>query len=153
MTTDDTRTSGGAPISRRGFFDLALGGGLIALLGAILYPLIRFVIPPERPEAAASRVVAAKVGDLTPNSGKIFRFGKDPALLVLTKSGEYRAFTAICTHLDCTVQYRGDLERIWCACHNGNYDLNGNNVSGPPPLPLTQYNVTVRGDQIIVSKA
>ncbi|MBI3872820.1 MAG: Rieske 2Fe-2S domain-containing protein [candidate division Zixibacteria bacterium] len=153
MTTDDTKTPGGAPISRRGFFDLALGGGVIALLGAILYPLTRFVIPPESPEAVASQVVAAKIGDLTPNSGKIFRFGKDPALLVLTKSGEYRAFTAICTHLDCTVQYRGDLERIWCACHNGNYDLNGNNVSGPPPLPLTQYNVTVRGDQIIVSKA
>jgi len=140
-------------MGRRGFLNFFLGGGVLALLGGIVYPIIRFVIPPEQPEAAASQVVAAKVGDLTPNSGKIFRFGKDPAILVMTASGEYRAFTAICTHLDCTVQFRSDLEQIWCACHNGHYDLYGNNVSGPPPAPLTQYTVAVRGDQIIVSKA
>ena len=140
-------------MDRRGFLDLLLGGGVIALVGAIAYPLIRFVIPPKNPEAAASQVVAAKAGELTPNTGKIFRFGKDPAILILTATGEYRAFTAICTHLDCTVQYRPDLNEIWCACHNGHYDLNGKNISGPPPAPLAPYTVTVRGDQIIVSKA
>ena len=140
-------------VSRRGFFDWVLGTGIAALAGAAIYPLVRFIIPPKIPESKVSRVVAAKVGELTRNTGKIFRFGKDPALLVMTSSGEYRAFTAICTHLDCTVQYRGDLERIWCACHNGHYDLNGNNIQGPPPAPLTTYSVTVRGDEIIVSKA
>jgi Rieske Fe-S protein len=141
-----------APISRRSFFDWVLGTGVVVLAGAAIYPLVRFIIPPKVPEAKASQVVAAKVGELAKNTGKIFRFGKDPALLVMTSSGDYRAFTAICTHLDCTVQYRGDLERIWCACHNGHYDLNGNNIQGPPPTPLTTYAVTVRGDDIIVSK-
>lgn len=140
-------------MGRRGFLNYFLGGGVAALLAGILYPIVRFVIPPEQPEAVTSQVVAAKVGDLTPNSGKIFRFGKDPAILLMTASGEYRAFTAICTHLDCTVQFRPDLEQIWCACHNGHYDMYGNNVSGPPPAPLTPYTVAVRGDQIVVSKA
>lgn len=140
-------------MTRRGFFDWLLGTGIAALGVAAVYPLIRFVIPPKVPEAEASQVVAAKVGELAPNTGKIFRFGKDPALLVMTSDGRYRAFSAICTHLDCTVQYRGDLERIWCACHNGHYDLNGNNVQGPPPTPLATYDVVVRGDQIIVSRA
>jgi Rieske Fe-S protein len=126
---------------------------VVALLGGIIYPIIRFIIPPQQPEAATSQVVAAKVGELEPNSGKIFRFGKDPAILIRTPTGEYRAFTAICTHLDCTVQFRPDLEQIWCACHNGHYDLYGNNVSGPPPAPLKPYKVAVRGDQIVVSKA
>ncbi|MEW5700766.1 MAG: Rieske 2Fe-2S domain-containing protein [Candidatus Zixiibacteriota bacterium] len=153
MTPHEFTSPGGAKMGRRGFLDLVLGGGIIALFGAIVYPLLRFVIPPKNPEAAASSVVAAKVGELAPNSGKIFRFGKDPAILILTSSGQYRAFTAICTHLDCTVQYRGDLEQIWCACHNGHYDLSGKNISGPPPAPLLPYSVTVRGDQIIVSKA
>jgi len=143
----------GSPISRRGFFDIFLGGGIAALGAAVLYPLMRFVIPPEQPEAMVSQVVAAKVGELAPNSGKIFRFGKDPAILIMTPAGQYRAFTAICTHLDCTVQYRSDLQQIWCACHNGHYDLNGNNISGPPPTPLTAYTATVRGDQILVNKA
>lgn len=140
-------------MTRRSFFDWLLGSGIVALGAAAVYPLARFVIPPKVPEAKASQVVAAKVGELAPNSGKIFRFGKDPALLIMTTDGRYRAFSAICTHLDCTVQYRGDLERIWCACHNGHYDLNGNNIQGPPPTPLTAYDVVVRGDQIIVSRA
>lgn len=140
-------------MTRRGFFNWLLGTGIVTLAGAAVYPLVRFVIPPRVPEAKASSVLAAKVGELSPNTGKIFRFGKDPALLVLTKSGEYRAFTAICTHLACTVQYRGDLERIWCACHNGHYDLNGINIQGPPPAPLTVFAVHVKGDQIIVSRA
>jgi cytochrome b6-f complex iron-sulfur subunit len=144
---------GGPNMGRRGFLNIFLGGGITALLAGIAYPLVRFVIPPKQPEAATSQVVAAKVGELSPNTSKIFRFGKDPAILIMTAAGEYRAFTAICTHLDCTVQYRKDLKQIWCACHNGHYDLNGNNISGPPPAPLTKYAVAVRGDQIIVSKA
>ena len=63
-----------------------------------------------------------------------------------------RAFTAICTHLNCTVQYRADLDHIWCACHDGHYDINGKNISGPPPRPLEQYVVNVRGDDIVVSR-
>lgn len=146
-------SSGGPEMGRRGFLNLLLGGGIVALLSAIVYPLIRFVIPPKQPEAATSQVVAAEVGELTPNSSKIFRFGKNPAILIMTAAGEYRAFSAMCTHLDCTVQYREDLEHIWCACHNGHYDLNGNNIAGPPPAPLAKYEVSVRGDRVIVSKA
>ncbi|HET8580537.1 MAG TPA: Rieske 2Fe-2S domain-containing protein, partial [Nitrospiraceae bacterium] len=63
-----------------------------------------------------------------------------------------RAFSAVCTHLACTVQYRPDLIHIWCACHNGHYDLNGINIAGPPPRPLEPYVVNVRGDKIVVSK-
>lgn len=153
MTSAGHDSPGGSTMSRRGFFDIFLAGGFLALGAAVFYPLVRFVIPPEQPESVVSSVVAAKTGELAPNSGRIFRFGKDPAILVMTPSGEYRAFTAICTHLDCTVQYRPDLEQIWCACHNGHYDLNGKNISGPPPAPLTVFKVTVRGGQIVVSKA
>ena len=160
MTDGDQQAHGplkgtfdGSGVSRRGFLDWVLTGGLLAMVGAAVYPLIRFVIPPSRPEAAATQVTAAKVGELAPNTGKIFRFGKDPAILILTTSGQYKAFAATCTHLDCVVQFRGDLERIWCSCHNGHYDLNGNNVAGPPPSPLTAYTVSVRGDQVVVTRA
>jgi cytochrome b6-f complex iron-sulfur subunit len=44
------------------------------------------------------------------------------------------------------------MQRIWCACHNGVYDLSGKNVSGPPPRPLEAYDVHVRGDEIYVSR-
>jgi len=83
--------------------------------------------------------------------GHIFKFGTRPGLLVKTPGGELRAYSARCTHLDCTVQYREDIEHIWCACHNGHYDLNGKNIAGPPPGPLQAYDVNLRGDEIIVS--
>jgi len=139
-------------VSRRGFFEWALGTGIVALAGAAIYPLVRFVIPPKVPEAKASSAVAAKVGELAVNTGKIFRFGKDPALLIMTSDGKYRAFSAICTHLDCTVQYRKDFGVIWCACHNGKYDLNGRNISGPPPRPLDELRVVIQGNDILISK-
>ncbi len=88
-----------------------------------------------------------------PNTGQIFKFGSRPGILVRTPSGELRAFSAVCTHLNCTVQYRSDLSQIWCACHNGHYDLNGKNVEGPPPRPLESFTVNVRGNQIVVSKS
>jgi Rieske Fe-S protein len=50
------------------------------------------------------------------------------------------------------VQYRDDTHQVWCACHNGIYDLGGRNVSGPPPRPLETYDVHVRGDEIIVER-
>jgi Rieske Fe-S protein len=59
---------------------------------------------------------------------------------------------ATCAHLDCTVQYRDDTHQVWCACHNGIYDLGGRNVSGPPPRPLETYDVHLRGDEIIVER-
>jgi Rieske Fe-S protein len=96
--------------------------------------------------------MAAKTGELKPNSAKIFKFGTKPGLLLLTAEGEYRAMSATCTHLNCTVQYRADLQHVWCACHNGHYDLNGKNIAGPPPRPLELYEVHVRGDEIIVNR-
>jgi len=79
-------------------------------------------------------------------------FGAEPAIVLRLAGGELRAFTAVCTHLSCTVQYRDDLQQIWCACHNGHYDLSGRNVSGPPPRPLKPYAVNVKGDEIVISR-
>ncbi len=121
-------------------------------MGAIIYPTLRFLIPPKLPEATSSTVVAGNLDELAPNSGKIFRFGDKAGILIRTPSGEFKAFSATCTHLSCTVQYRPDLSHIWCACHNGHYDVNGKNISGPPPRPLEEFSVFVRGKEIVVSK-
>ena len=118
----------------------------------MLYPILRFLSPPEVPEDTSLTVSAGKASSLLPNSGRVVPFGAEPAIVVRLAGGELRAFTAVCTHLSCTVQYRDDLQQIWCACHNGHYDLTGRNVSGPPPRPLTPYDVNVKGDEIYLSR-
>ena len=60
---------------RRGFLNYLLGAGALASLGAIFYPVIRFMIPPKVVESSASSVVACKVSEIKPNTGKIFKFG------------------------------------------------------------------------------
>lgn len=137
---------------RRRLIETVLGGGLLASAVSFLYPVLRYVVPPAVADLGGDEVVAAKVGELHPNGSKIFRFGSHPGLLVLTSEGEYRAMSATCTHLSCTVQYRNDLHQVWCACHNGLYDLNGRNIAGPPPRPLDAFQVHVRGDEIVVSR-
>lgn len=138
--------------SRRTAVSWLLGSGVAASLASFFYPVVRFLNPPQITEAAVNEVSAGKVQDLKPNSGKIVRFGNKPALLVRTSETEWKAFSAVCTHLNCTVQYQDATRQIWCACHNGTYDLSGRVVSGPPPKPLTEYAVRVRGDEVVISR-
>ena len=138
---------------RRNFLNWFLSTSAGAFLVSVTYPLSRYLIPPEVTESTASTVtLSIKPNDIKANSGQIFRFGSQPAILVKDTNDELKAFSAVCTHLSCTVQYRSDINQIWCACHNGHFDLNGRNVEGPPPKPLDQYVVNVRADQIVVSR-
>ena len=137
---------------RRSVLNWLLGACAAGVAGSILYPVLRYLIPPEMPEAATQSAEGGKASTLVPNSARLIPFGSAPAIIVRTAAGDYRAFAATCTHLACTVQYRADLQHIWCACHNGHYDLNGRNIAGPPPRPLEAYDVNVRDDALVISK-
>ena len=151
MANDDSSVA--VDNGRRNFLNWFLSTTAGAFLVSVTYPLSKYLIPPEVTESTASTVtLSIKPNDVKANSGQIFRFGSQPAILVKDTNGELKAFSAVCTHLACIVQYRSDISHVWCACHNGHFDLNGRNVEGPPPKPLEQYVVNVRADQIVVSK-
>lgn len=156
--------------TRRAWLLRSLAGTMSATAVAIFYPVVNFLRPRPATVSGAMEVVAPfKVNELPGAKGNPFNFGGKPCLVVLTANGsrrlaageplqpdDVRAFNALCTHVDCTVKYRADREDIFCACHDGVYDLNGKNVAGPPPRPLEMYNVTLRGDagkeEIVVSR-
>ena len=144
-------------VRRRTFLDLLLGFGIASTALSFLYPVWRYLIPPAAAEATTNSVVAGKAAEFRAGSGTIVKFGSKPAILVRTADGEFRAFSAVYTHLDCTVQYQADTSQLWCACHNGLYDLGGNNVSGPPPRPLQAFTVNLRGEpgqeDVVVTRA
>ena len=128
-------------IERRRFLNWFLGTSAGAFLVSVLYPVLRFVSPPQIPEASTSEVEVGPVNDpdLVEKGFKIVRFGAEPVIVVKVSETEYRAFSATCTHLDCIVEFRKAQQVIWCNCHNGAYDLTGRNVAGPPPRPLTPF--------------
>jgi Rieske Fe-S protein len=140
-------------MKRRHFLDAWIKAAGATIGAFVLYPVARYLVPPRIPEAATRRVVAAKKDELAPGSFKTFPFGSQPGILIRTADGAYRALSASCTHLGCTVQFKKDESTVWCACHNGRYDLEGRNVSGPPPRPLEKFVVHVEGGDVIVEKA
>jgi Rieske Fe-S protein len=141
-------------VTRRSWASWLLGTSLGATLFSFLYPVLSYLVPPESSEPSLSEFeLDIKAPDIALNSGRIVGLGGKPVLLFRKPSGELAALTATCTHLDCTVQFRADRSDIWCACHNGTYDLRGRNISGPPPRPLTPLEVYVRGEKIVIKRA
>ena len=147
--------------SRRRFLNWFLGTSSGALLASISYPVLRFISPPEVPEASTNQVEAGATNDpeLLDNGYKIIRFGVEPVILVRAAEGDFRAFAGTCTHLDCIVEFQKDKKRIWCNCHNGEYNLHGQQVAGPPPKPLEPFQVDLvykgagEPQSIVVSRA
>jgi cytochrome b6-f complex iron-sulfur subunit len=137
---------------RRTLIQWLLGTGFGASVFSFVYPALRFMDPPAVPDSATNEAPAGKVSDFRLNSGKIVKFGSRPALVIRVGENEWKALSAVCTHLNCTVEYQPARHQIWCACHNGLYDMNGKVVSGPPPAPLEEYDVHLRGEDVVIAK-
>jgi Rieske Fe-S protein len=157
-------------VPRRGVLLGTLTGAISATALAIFYPVLCFLWPRKVTTSGATEVVAPfKLKELAHTTSNPFDFAGKPCLVVLTPEGakrvvagqapgsdDVRAFNALCTHVECTVRFRAESGDIFCSCHEGVYDLNGHNVSGPPPRPLESYQVTLRGEpgqeEIVVSR-
>ena len=90
-----------------------------------------------------------KTSDIPVGAGKVF----DATKVVVTqpKAGEFKAFSAICTHMGCTVAGVAN-GTITCPCHGSTYDAaTGQVTGGPAPSPLPSRTVTVSGGSITVS--
>ncbi|MBX3138017.1 Rieske (2Fe-2S) protein [Candidatus Obscuribacterales bacterium] len=144
-------------LSRSDFMRKAFGGTVLLWGGVALAPIVAYLTPPPGEDKEAAKVTSVevcKVSELPKGTGKNFRFGSFPAVVINDMEGQLHAFNAICTHLGCTVQFRADKQCIYCACHGGEYDAStGKNIAGPPPKPLPVLKVAIVDDKIVVSKA
>lgn len=77
--------------------------------------------------------------------------GQDEIVVTQPVAGEFKAFTAICTHQGCLVASVSD-GRIQCPCHGSSFDIaDGSVTGGPAPAPLAAVAVTVKGDKVVAS--
>jgi len=142
-------------VTRRLFLSAAGAAGL-CYVGALAYPIYRYLASPVEMAQNATAITEVMLKDaqkLPAGSVLMFKFGSSPALLIHHQDRTWVSFSAVCTHLGCTVQFEPDANRIHCACHGGVYDSRtGANVSGPPPKPLTPYKVAVTEAGVEVSR-
>jgi Rieske Fe-S protein len=147
----ETPTAAASAIPRRRVLDLLLGGGLLAWLGTVLYPVVRYLSPLPEASSADEVVLGDKAKhDITDQGFAIVALGTARVMVFQDPKGKLRATSAKCTHEGCTVRYKADESVIWCACHNGHFDLDGRVLSGPPPRPLQVYQASGSLDTQVV---
>jgi Rieske Fe-S protein len=136
-----------ARYTRRRVLDLLLGASVVAWLASVFYPVVRYLKPlPLAGPSGPARLTRADTTKLERDGFAIVPVGRERVLVFEDPSGALRALDARCTHEGCTVRYVARDALIWCACHNGRFDLEGRVLAGPPPRPLVRHNVVREED-------
>ena len=147
----------GGLTDRRGFLTAAVGVVGACYAAAIGYPVYRYLASPVEQASLAVAVNEVTLPDalsLPKNAALMFKFGPKPAVLIHHEDDTWSALSAVCTHLGCTVGYQPDKKVIFCPCHSGVYNARtGANISGPPPKPLTEYQVSISDGQLTVKRS
>ena len=78
------------------------------------------------------------------------KVGSDPVLVFRESQSSVVCFSAICTHMGCTVNPTGT--KLTCPCHGSVYDAKtGKVLQGPAPSPLPSVGVTVHNGEIVTT--
>jgi nitrite reductase/ring-hydroxylating ferredoxin subunit len=128
---------------------LTLGSGLLA--GANV--LIAFIgLTRDIPAGPVRRI--AGVDDVPHGGSLLFRYptDEDPCILVRDASGQFDAFSQICTHLSCAVVHQPADKTLGCPCHKGSFSsVDGRPVAGPPTRRLPRILIDQRGADLVAT--
>lgn len=157
-----TQVSGASDVpdlGRRQFMNLLTFGAATGTALGMLYPVVRYFIPPSSGGAGggvtaknelgndviASQFVAThKAGDRELVQG----LKGDPTYLVVSDDGSLESYgiNSICTHLGCVVPWNASENKFICPCHGSQYNAAGKVVRGPAPLSLALAHANVTTD-------
>jgi len=129
--------------------------GIVAALATAFAGVGKVFTPSAVQEsaAAAGKTKIIKVASLKVGATKNFVLSNGaPAILFRSKSGVF-AYSAICTHQGCTVNYSAASQKLKCPCHGAIFDpyASGNPVSGPANNPLGKIKVAVEGAWVVLA--
>ncbi|MGV9587896.1 Rieske (2Fe-2S) protein [Streptomyces tendae] len=97
-------------------------------------------------ENAGAGAALAATADIPEGGGKVFPDQK--VVVTQPAAGDFKAFSATCTHQGCAVKSVAD-GLINCPCHNSSFSITDGSVQGgPAPKPLPAVQITVSGDSI-----
>ena len=90
-----------------------------------------------------------KTSEVPVGGGKIF--AADKVVVTQPTEGDFKAFSALCTHQGCVVS-KIEGKDIDCTCHGSKFSItDGSVVNGPAKKPLESLQVTVTGDDLTVA--
>ncbi len=141
------------PITRRKFLQGLLGFSIVATLAGIIVPIIAYLLPTKAQTGYGGPTDVGKVEDFPSGGGNVVSVDGKPVIVVNTKTGGLKAYSAICTHLGCVVLWDQKRNLIASPCHDGLFNaVTGAVVSGPPPRPLPAYELAVKDGKVLIGK-
>lgn len=100
------------------------------------------------PTVKSATEVLASTDDIPVGGGVVFTDSR--VVVTQPEAGEFRCFSAVCTHSGCLVA--GVSTAITCTCHASSFDLEtGEVLGGPAPAPLPAVDFTIKKDQVVLS--
>ncbi len=84
--------------------------------------------------------------------GDVVYFRKERAFVERVEGG-FLAFSAICPHLRCVVNWNEMHKKFECPCHGAKFDPNGEVLEGPPPRPLDLYKLQIVEEKLVIDMA
>lgn len=105
--------------------------------------------PSSGGESSAAAANSVKTADVPVGGGVVLKEAK--VVVTQPQAGQFKAFSAVCTHKQCTVSKVAD-GTIDCPCHGSEFSaVDGSVVKGPAEKPLATKTVTVTGDTLTIS--
>ncbi|MGE5140756.1 MAG: ubiquinol-cytochrome c reductase iron-sulfur subunit [Rudaea sp.] len=150
----ETRANpGDRPATRRTALKWLLGFSVVSTVTGIVGPIIAYLLPAEQIATSGEPVEVGKLDDFPVGAGSIVTVQNKPVMIVNTKQGGLKAFSAICTHLGCIVYWDRPKGVMHSPCHDGLFNaVTGAVVAGPPPRPLPAYELAVKDGKVYVGK-
>jgi cytochrome b6-f complex iron-sulfur subunit len=137
-------------ISRRSLLDVLLAFGGAAWGLGMAAPAALYLWPARSSGPGETVVKVGAVNDLAVGGARMVQARGLPIIVLRRGPDEFKAFSAICTHLGCVVEWDAAKRLISCPCHAGQFSPDGQVISGPPPSPLKPYPVMVVGGEVRV---
>lgn len=135
-------------LSRRQFIQV----GMLAVGATWAGITVQNQLFPQQAAGQEAQPVRFPLADLPVGGVKAITYAGTPAVVLRTPES-VRAFSLICTHLGCTVEWQANNNEFYCPCHDGRFDQFGEVTGGPPPVPLEQFAVRVENDEVIVGES
>jgi cytochrome b6-f complex iron-sulfur subunit len=115
---------------------------------SFVYPASKFLIPPKSNSKDAQ--VTIDKDKIPTGTALEISYNEIPLVIINRRGSGFIALSRVCTHLGCLVGYDSFNNKLVCPCHAGEFDLEGNVLTGPATKSLQRYPLKISSKQITI---